>query len=465
MRVSRRRFVGSLVGGAIAGAAAGGLRLQAFPSENNPSLRATIDRALKTVKIPSLKPPFRLGESWYRATVARLQARLRDKNLAGVLCAGGLNHNYLAGYFLTQTERPMFFFVPATGEPTFFHPGLDRDLVATWWIKDHEWYFDFQHAGEYNKVQWKAGKKEDLWVWVLQALARRGYGKGKLGLDRERTPSLAKKFKETLPEVEWANLDEELLHMRQIKTPEEIELTQKAIDLHDAMLEFARGYILEHGTSATDYDVREATSEFGTRKLMQVLAAELDARPHTGVGLALGFGCRTGPATAYPHPNQFFFRRIQKGDAIQISSLIRIGGYGGEGYRACHIEPMPELGKKMWEVHTEMTLKQAEVSRAGTRCQEVAEKVLTLASSAGLEKYIYHRPAHGAGMEGHQAPWVALGDDTVLEENMMFSNEPGLYNPEGGYGYNHSNNVLVAKDRGIIMNKTPLTKEWCWLKL
>ncbi len=281
----------------------------------------------------------------------------------------------------------------------------------------------------------------------------------------EPGPGLAGKLKKFLPEVEWADWSKELLHMRQIKTPEEIELTQKGIDLHDAMLEFARGYILEHGTSATDYDVAIATGEFGTRKLMEALGPELNGRPHSGVGLGLDFSCRTGRGTGYPHPNQFFFKRIERGDAIQIASLIRIGGYGGEGYRACHIEPMPELGKKLWEVHTAMTLKQAELSKAGVKCNQVAEGVLKLARDAGVEKYVYHRPAHGAGMEGHQAPYISPGDNTVLEVNMMFSNEPGLYNPEGGFGYNHSNNILVAEDRGVVMNKTPMTKEWCWLKL
>ncbi|MFQ5927297.1 MAG: aminopeptidase P family N-terminal domain-containing protein, partial [Terriglobia bacterium] len=301
MAVSRRQFVGWVGGGTLASVAWASPRLAgAFPSEKAPSMRASIERALKTVKIPSLQPPFRLSASWYRATVARLQATLRDKGLAGVLCVNHLNHNYLAGYFLTRTERPMFLFIPARGEPSFFHPGLDRDLATSWWIKDHEWYFDFQHAGEYNKVQWKAGKKQDLWLWVAKNLAKRGYGSGKLGLDREATPSLAKKLQKALPEVKWENLEKDLLHMRQVKTAEEVALTQKALDLHDAMLTFARGYILEHGTAATDYDVRIATSEFGTRKLMEVLGPQLDARPHTGVGLGLRFGCRTGPATAYP---------------------------------------------------------------------------------------------------------------------------------------------------------------------
>jgi Xaa-Pro aminopeptidase len=68
-------------------------------------------------------------------------------------------------------------------------------------------------------------------------------------------------------------------------------------------------------------------------------------------------------------------------------------------------------------------------------------------------------------MEGHQAPYLSLGDDTVLVENMTLSNEPGLYNLAGGYGYNHSNCVHVRKDRGTIMNKTPLTHEFCWMKI
>ena len=464
-KVTRRNFLGA------AGIAAVPLLAPASPllaqtvAPEKRSMQRSVERAVSQVKVSSLKAPWRLPVGWYRATVKRLQGTLTEKKVAGLIATSGLNQNYLAGHFLTQTERPMYLFIPAQGEPVFFHPGLDRDMVESWWVREHEWYFDFHHAGKFNQVVWEAGATENLWEWVCRRLAKRGFGTGTLALDFEPSPSLEKKLKEFAPEVKWEDWGKELLHRRQVKTAEEIEMTLKAIDLHDAMLEFARGFILEHGTDATDYDVRLATSEFGTRLLMQAMGPELDGRPHKGVGLSLNFGCRTGPATAYPHPNQFFFKRIERGDAIQIASLIRIGGYGGEGYRACHIEPIPELGKKMWEVHTAMTEKQTELSKAGVKCNDVAAGVLKLAFDAGLEKYVYHRPAHGAGMEGHQAPYISPGDQTVLEENMMFSNEPGLYNSDAGYGYNHSNNILVGKNRGRQMNKTPLTKEWCWLKL
>jgi Xaa-Pro aminopeptidase len=126
---------------------------------------------------------------------------------------------------------------------------------------------------------------------------------------------------------------------------------------------------------------------------------------------------------------------------------------------------MTDAQRRMWEVHTEMTLAQQELSKPGVPCREIASKVLEIARRAGLERFVYHRPAHGAGMEGHQQPFIALGDGTVLAEGMMFSNEPGLYDPAGGYGYNHSNNLLIARDRAVQMNKTPLTKEWCFLSV
>jgi Xaa-Pro aminopeptidase len=430
------------------------------------TLRAA--KALGQVKpgnVPSLKPPFRLPVEWYRATVKRLQARLGEKGLAAAIVTDALNRNYLTGSFLTETERPNYLIVAAKGEPFAFIPGLDRDMAASWWVKDFQWYFDFPHAGEYDHHVWKAGSKEDLFVWMLKGLAKRGLGDSKLGIDREPVPSVSAKFKETLPAASLTDISKDLLGMRQVKTPEELALMQKAIDLHDAMLAFAREYILAHGSSIADTEVRWATEEFGTRTLMAAMGGEVDGRAHHGVGISLGFSCRAGVATAYPHPNQFFHTHITRGQAVQISSVIRIGGYGGEGYRALHIAPMDDLQKKLWDVHTEMTLQQAELCRAGARCQEIAEAVLGIAKKAGVEKYVYHRPAHGQGMEGHQAPYLSLGDDTVLLENMTFSNEPGLYNLEGGYGYNHSNCVHVGKDRGTIMNKTPLTREFCWLKI
>jgi Xaa-Pro aminopeptidase len=118
--------------------------------------------------------------------------------------------------------------------------------------------------------------------------------------------------------------------MRMRKTPEEIALCQLAIDYNDRMLQFARDLIAERGLGLYDSAVRRATEEYAEELIFAELA--LTGRAHSGVGLTLGCDViRAGAATAYPHPNQYFHKRIERGDAIQLSSVFSIGGYGGEG--------------------------------------------------------------------------------------------------------------------------------------
>jgi len=156
---------------------------------------------------------------------------------------------------------------------------------------------------------------------------------------------------------------------------------------------------------------------------------------------------------------------VKKGDAIQVAGVVTIGGYGGELYRAYQIAPWDAHREKVWDVHSESCRIQQEQSRAGVSCSHVAKAVHDHQVKSGMQKYIYHRPAHGQGMEGHQPPYVALGDFTTMQAGMTFSNEPGLYDPENGFGYNHSDCVLVTAGGGIPMGSVPMTKEWCFLKL
>ena len=54
-----------------------------------------------------------------------------------------------------------------------------------------------------------------------------------------------------------------------------------------------------------------------------------------------------------------------------------------------------------------------------------------------------HHTGHGLGLEGHEAPFIDLGDERVIREGMVFSVEPGLYVP-GLAGFRHSDTVVVT---------------------
>ncbi len=408
----------------------------------------------------------RLDESWYRAAIGRLQEKLKEAGIDAVLLTDRWSIIYFTGLFHTTTERPFAVLIPAEGkEPTWFAPSLDRDLVGSWWIKDRALYFDFKHArgGFPNEGVVREGDTVDLNRWIWEGIRQRGFADKVVGVDATYDDKARAAVLETVPKVTLRKVDEICARLRMVKTPEELALIQRAMNLWSRMHAWARDRILAVGTDLVDYELAHETMAHGARLLMEEI--ERDGRPHTAVGISIGVGVRTGAGTAYPHPNQMHYNRVKRGDSLQVAGVVTIGGYGGELYRAYQIAPWDAHREKVWEAHTASCVIQQEQMVAGTACSHVARAVHDYQVKAGMQKFIYHRPGHGQGMEGHQPPYLALGDFTTLETGMTFSNEPGLYDAAGGFGYNHSDCVLVTPQGGVPMGSVPLSKEWCFLKL
>ena len=108
-----------------------------------------------------------------------------------------------------------------------------------------------------------------------------------------------------------------------------------------------------------------------------------------------------------------------------------------------------------------------ETSAAGTVCSEIARRIHEHQVRNGMQDFIYHRPGHGQGQfyVGHQPPFIALGDQTVLQENMTFSMEPGLYDSANGIGINPSDNLRVTATKGVRFSSVPFSKEWSFLEI
>ena len=96
--------------------------------------------------------------------------------------------------------------------------------------------------------------------------------------------------------------------------------------------------------------------------------------------------------------------------------------------------------------------------KEGAVAQEVDQKSLEQIRKAGFEKFLRHRTGHGIGLQGHEPPWIAEGDTTILREGMTFSCEPGVYDPDFG-GFRHSDTVVVRKDKAEILNTYPTRLE------
>jgi Xaa-Pro aminopeptidase len=460
--ISRREFIAT-TGAAVTVSSVGGTALSQSASTASAGKSAQL-----FLPEDDLKPAAfdRLPLDWHKNRAKLLREKLAEDGRDGILLTDRWNIIYFTGLWHTTTERLVWVFLPVkTSEPVWFYSALDRDLVKTWWHTDGEMYFDFPHAdGAFpNDGKVQMGAKVDLAEWVFKALKKRGYAEKNLAADVEFTPSMQRKVVSVLGR-EMGSAEDACMNMRVHKTAEELALSRRAYNYFNQMHAFARDMLLQHGTDLTDYDIASAATKHGTDLVMADI--KRDGAPHTAVGIEIDIGCRVGRSTAYPHPNQFLHNKISRGQALQIEGGVHIAGCGGELYRAFFIHPLTEQMKKLWSVSRDCCLMQKEESIAGVTCSTVAYKIHKYQVKNGVAAYIYHRPAHGEGWEGHQKPYLSLGDYTMLDPGMCFSVEPGLYDPEHGIGSNFSDNFVVQPEGPARqMSRLPWSEEWCLVKL
>ena len=468
---SRRDFVRQIGAGlAATAAAAEALSAQAAsPSARRTgSERLLIENPLHPT--PAVVGVDRLPLHWYKAQSQRLRAQSRERGVDILLIGDDVNLVYFTGCFRNSGERRTWAMMPAKETDTvyWFSPAIDRDLITSWWCTENDYYFCYPHAeGAFpNRGQMTRGARVDLWEWVLGKLAARGLGDLTIGLDRELTPSAQRTFDRVLPHAKVVDVSDLCLKMQIVKTREEIALTQRAYRYFDLVHAFARDYIIEHGTTTTDYQIGQALASYGINLMMRDV--KRDGRPHSAVGMDVtGNYVRTGVATAYPHPNQFFHAPIRRGQPVYVNCDILLGGYGGEGYRNYILLPSSPAHDKMWQVVADTVQMMVEETKPGAVCSDIAYKIHAYQIKQGMQEFIYHRPGHGQGQNfvGHQPPFIALGDHSVIEEGMTFSVEPGLYDEKNGIGINPSDRLLVLKDRSVLMSRIPFSKEWSFLKV
>jgi Xaa-Pro aminopeptidase len=456
------------------------------------------EQAKRRATLPAATTADRLPLEWYKAKARAIKAEARRRGVTGgVLLTGYWNIVYVTGLVHSTTERPFACFLPLDQEDglIWLHPYLDQELVTSWWATGTHAYFDWHPAADVfpNQGRVTEGPTVNVYRWWGDTLARLGYGDKVIGIDaggaaeigilpgQDDDPRLdmfgaidvpkperptGGKFGHlaaAMPRARFVDVYDILIRHRIVKDETETRLTQRAMDYFSEIHAFARNYILERGLGTLDWEIENAVTLWGMHRIMQDVP--LDGKPHTAVGIDVGIGCRTGPKTAYPHPNQASWARIERGHALQVAGVVRVGGYGGEQYRSFLFGPSTDWQEKVWDVHTATYFMQADASRAGATCASVAKTVHDYQVANGVQQLVYHRPGHGEGMEGHQPPYQALGDYTVMRAGMHFSNEPGLYDPAQGFGFNHSNNILVAEGRGLQMGTAPCDREWCFLNL
>ena len=422
MGVKRREFLKSLGGAA-------GVTLAASAHSLG---RARVLRV--QANIPGAEGPDRLPVEWYKKKIQQVQAELAKRKLDGLLLLEATNIIYTAGYFHISTERPLAALIPKSGEPALFIPELEADQVKLWWVKDYEAYFDF--PGPVNRVR-----------WIFERVARRLPRRARIGIE-EPTPSRLKQIKLGAPHARPVVADDLVERMRWVKDGDELAVMRRAMYFAEYGVQAGRDFVAQNGR-VTEDQILKATADALADKMSKEL------RDVVGVGIEPPFGGLVpfGKRSAFPHavPSK---DRLSKGDPLILSFGAQVGGYNVECERSFSVGPPSDYARKLYEAMLAAFDEGALRMKEGAVAEDVDRQALDQIRQAGFERFLRHRTGHGIGLEGHEPPWIAEGDKTVLREGMTFSCEPGVYDPDFG-GFRHSDTVVVKKDRGQSLNHYP----------
>ena len=135
---------------------------------------------------------------------------------------------------------------------------------------------------------------------------------------------------------------------------------------------------------------------------------------------------------------------LNEGSHISLA-FLRVNGYAAELERTFFTSEPTREQTEYFELMLEARKKSYEILKAGVVAEEVDFASRNYLDKKGLKESLMHRTGHGIGLGNHEGPFLAVGDKTVLEENMVVSIEPGIY-VEGVGGFRHSDTVRIIKD-------------------
>lgn len=363
----------------------------------------------------SLRP---LGADFFARARDRLRARAQAAGVDGLLLLRAPNLAYATGLFLSANERPMGVWVPVEGDPILMLPALERENAEGTGIKDLRFYDEF--PGEVPSVLWmfdQIGRKR-IAVDLLDATL----------LDAARTM------------VARLDLIDYAMQVRAVKEPEEIALTVEAAsfaDLFLTRLHAQAGDIISQGGTEADLMADAMGHARGALYAKHKTA-------FTGTPMGITASVHSGPRAALPH-GAVLERVPQAGETLIAGIGGSLGGYHAESGVTLIVGEISADQRRIMTAMEACNDAGVAALAARTTCTQANDAALDALRGAGLGDAIRHRIGHGMGLEGHEAPWLAPGDHTPIQTNMIFSNEPGVYRP-GLDGYRTINTMVVSED-------------------
>ena len=229
-------------------------------------------------------------------------------------------------------------------------------------------------------------------------------------------------------------VQDDLAHLRQVKSPTEIALLEKAIQITLKAQEAAARTV---APGVMEYEV-EAALEYEFRR---------NGAERPGFPSIVG----SGPLSTILHYDKSE-RRMQAGDVVVIDIGAQYGGYCADATRTYPVSgKFSSRQREIYQIVLDAQKAAIAKIKPGVRISDLHQAAMGYIRSKGYEKYFVHGTSHHIGLEVHD-----VGDPSrPLEPNMVITIEPGIYIPEEQFGIRIEDDVLVTPNGYRVLSALP----------
>jgi Xaa-Pro dipeptidase len=413
MKISRRAMLKTAslaTAGAAAGASASGALSAAAQQTSTGSTLPPAFDSLKPLG-SGVKP---VTPEEYQQRIARAQQLMTDAKpqFQALFIAPGTTLNYFTGIRWWPSERILAFLIPRHGEPFLVSPSFEEGRLREqlrWPIEIRTWQEDDSPS-----------------VIAAKGLADRGLTSGQIGVDQTTFYIFFDRMRQAASGFDFVSGSPVIDLCRAQKSPHELELMRLAcaatFDVYKAL--FA--------------SLHEGMTQRQVGRLLELGFAKMNLE---GDGLVL-----FGPSAALPHGTHEE-QILREGMGILIDGGTTVEGYHSDITRTGVLGKPNEKLQRAFEIVRGAQDAALAAAVAGHECGSVddaARKVITDAGFGPNYKFFTHRLGHGIGLDEHEYPYLVRGSKIILQPNMTFSNEPGIY-VQGDYGLRLEDDMVISE--------------------
>jgi len=345
---------------------------------------------------------------------------------------------YFTNFGFLATERPVAFVATASGEMAVFVPEFEVERV-----RDETEFERIESYPEYPGL-------EHPMLLLARVLADMGVGAA--GADQDGYPGILGYQGPSLSEVTGqpvTSLASFIESMLVRKSAAEVALIRESAKWCSHAHRLLQEYSIP---GATEAEASLRAGHEATLAMLESLGSAVGGQASSD-GVSAGYrgqiGLRSSWAHAVAHNIEF-----REGDVLVTETAAPIWGYNAELERAMIIGTPTDEMRRLFD-HTVAAQQVAfDALRPGVTCADVDNAVLRYFEANDLLPYWRQHVGHAIGLRNHEAPFLDVGDHTLVEPGMVFTIEPGLYSNEIG-GFRHSDTVVVTRDGIDVLTDYP----------